>query len=190
MQKISKEISDLITTGGTMMLVSLGSYVTLTKATGFKKSKKKISKQIARDNYCKSVLLLWGFISMELDELDDDMFIRVQLATAYTLFNSLSRKEFEPFYKGAGLKKIIGTKEYPKLCYEVVEWFKKNDRHPGAQSIITTGKHMFALKATSGKLENRHTETMYKMGSLIEDDNMVINVMKSILVDNKMKLNF
>jgi hypothetical protein len=182
---ISDEVLELIQTGSLMMATSLASYV-----TSIKKSKKTISTQTARDNYCKSVLLLWGFLSMKLEELDDDMFIRVQLTSASILAGALSRKEFEPMYKGAGLKKIIGAKDHQKIVYEVVKWFKNNDTHPSVQSIITTGKHMFALKAFSGKLEERHVEAFYKMGSLIEDDGMVIHVMKSILVDNKMKLNF
>ena len=95
-----------------------------------KKSKKTISTQTARDNYCKSVLLLWGFLSMKLEELDDDMFIRVQLTSASILAGALSRKEFEPMYKGAGLKKIIGAKDHQKIVYEVVKWFKNNDTHP------------------------------------------------------------
>lgn len=182
---ISDEIISLIETGSLMMVTSLISYV-----TPMKKSKKSLSKQNARDNYCKSVLLLWGFISMKLEELDDDMFIRVQLTSAAILFNTLSRKEFEPLYKGAGLKKTKGAKDHPKLAYDMVKWFRENDRHPAVESIITTGKHMFALKAFSGKLEERHVEAFYKMGSLLEEDGMVIHVMKSILVDNKMKLNF
>ena len=66
----------------------------------------------------------------------------------------------------------------------------KNEKHPGAQSIITTGKHVFALRAFSGKLEDKHKEAFYNMGSLCEEGFEAINSMKSILVDSKFKLNF
>ena len=150
---------------------------------------KKISKQIARDNYCKSVLLLWGFMQYELEKLDDGMFCRAQLTSASMLYNTLCNKKFEPLYLGAGLSKTDG-KDHPKLCYEIVKWFNQNDNLAGVQAITTTGKHLFTIKALSGKLKDEHIKAFYEMGSLCEEGFEAINVMKSVLVDSKIKLNF
>ena len=181
---LNQGITETMNNASKIIITSLMAYVHM-----FPKSKKKIDKQTARDNYCKSVLLLWGFMQFELDKLDDNMFYRVQLISANILYGALSRKEFEPLYLGAGLSKTRG-KDHPKLCYEMIKWFNKNDKLPGVESIITTGKHLFALKTFSGKLEDKHTEAFYKMGSLCEEGYEGINVMKSVLIDSKIKFNF
>ena len=182
--ELDKDMVASMNSGAQVMGHSLISYVSFNP-----KFKKKITKQQARDNYCKSVLFLWGFMQFDFDKVDDDMFNRGQLVSAYLLFGLLSRKEYEGFYLGAGLSKKK-NKDFPKLCIEIVEWFNENQKLPGVQSIITTGKHVFSLMAFSGKLEEKHIEAFYRMGSLCEEGQEVISCMKSILVDSKLKLYF
>ena len=187
-EQLNENLLKTINGGATIMAHSLSAYCILFKKWK-RTEKKKLTKQQARDNYCKSVLFLWGYMQYELDQVDDNDFYRAQLMSAYILFGVLSRKEFEILYLGAGLSKKKG-KDYPELCYEMIKWFNKNEKHPGAQSIITTGKHVFTLRAFSGKLEDKHKEAFYNMGSLCEEGFEAINCMKSILVDSKLKLNF
>jgi len=180
--EIDQEIMQSIKAGSELMITSLFAHLTV-----YPIDEKKIDKKTARDNYCKSVLLLWGFIQFHLDDVDDVMFRRIQLISASILFGVLSREEFEPFFAGAGLNKEKNI-DHPKLCYEMVKWFDENERLPGVQAIIATGKHLFGLAAFGGKLEDDHIKAFYKMGSLIEEGGMAITVMKSILIDSKIKL--
>lgn len=171
--------------GSSVMVHSLAAYCTLNK-----KNKKKISKQQARDNYCKSVLFLWGYMQFELDQVDDNTFFRAQLMSAYILFGVLSRKEFESLYLGAGLNKKKLKGDYPKLCHDIVKWFNINHELPSVQSITTTGKHIFALRASSGQLSEKHSDAFYRAGSLCEEGFEAINCMEQILVKHDFKLNF
>ena len=69
-------------------------------------------------------------------------------------------------------------------------WFHENDSLPGVQIMTTTGKHLFALGTFADKLKKEHTEAFYKNGSLVEEGKLGMNVMQSILIDNKIKFNF
>ena len=183
-KELNKNLLSSINIGAEIMVHSLAAHVTMSKIP-----KKKLTKQQARDNYCKSVLFLWGFMQYDFENVDEDMFYRCQMVSANILFKVLSRKEFESLYLGAGLNKRKSN-DPPKLCHEMVDWFKENHKLEGVQSIITTGKHVFTLKAFSNKLEDKYTEALYKAGSLCEEGLEGINCMKSILVDSKIKLNF
>tara|TARA_B100000787_G_scaffold151295_1_gene124262 strand:- start:233 stop:793 length:561 start_codon:yes stop_codon:yes gene_type:complete len=171
--------------GGELIATSM-----YTCAPMFELSRKKIDEKTGRDNYCKTVLLLWGFMQFELNELEDDMFNRMLLISAGVLNRVLAKKEFEPLFYGVNFGPSKLEKDHPELSYEMVEWFHRNDSLPGVQIITTTGKHLFGLAAFSSKLENKHTESFYKMGSLIEENSLGLNVMYSILIDCKIKFNF
>ena len=167
-------------------------FITLSMATPMILTidKKKINKKTGRDNYCKTVLLLWGFMQYDLDQLDDDMFNRVLLVSTSVLNKVLSRKELKPFFPGVDLSPNPNEEDHSKLSYEMCSWFHKNDSLPGVQIMTITGKHLFALGAFADKLKKEHTEAFYKNGSLIEEGKLGMNVMQSILIDNKIKFNF
>ena len=75
--------------GGELIATSM-----YTCAPMFELSRKKIDEKTGRDNYCKTVLLLWGFMQFELNELEDDMFNRMLLISAGVLNRVLAKKEF------------------------------------------------------------------------------------------------
>jgi hypothetical protein len=177
----------LKTMGSGAELIATSMY---TCAPMFELSEKKIDEKTGRDNYCKTVLLLWGFMQFDLDELSDDMFHRVLLISSGILNRVLSKQEFQPLFYGVDFGPNKLENDLPKLSYEIVEWFNKNDSLPGVQIITITGKHLFGLAAFVSKLENKHTESFYKMGSLIEEGSLGLNVMYSILIDCKIKFNF
>ena len=167
-------------------------FITLSMATPMILTidKKKINKKTGRDNYCKTVLLLWGFMQYDLDQLDDDMFNRVLLVSTTVLNKVLSRKELKPFFPGVDLSPNPNKKDHSKLSYEMCSWFHENDSLPGVKIMTITGKHLFTLGTFADKLKKEHTEAFYKNGSLIEEGKLGVNVMQSILIDNKIKFNF
>jgi len=69
-------------------------------------------------------------------------------------------------------------------------WFNRNDTLPGIDSITTTGKHLFALLALKEQLTEERIKKFYEMGSLLQKNTNGMGVMKSILMDNKIKFNF
>ena len=108
-KELNKNLLSSINIGAEIMVHSLAAHVTMSKIP-----KKKLTKQQARDNYCKSVLFLWGFMQYDFENVDEDMFYRCQMVSANILFKVLSRKEFESLYLGAGLNKRK-SKDPPKL---------------------------------------------------------------------------
>ena len=69
-------------------------------------------------------------------------------------------------------------------------WFNRNDSLPGVQTIITTGKHLFVLMAFQDQLTDERKRQFYEMGSLLEDNTNGMGVMRDILMEKKIKLDF
>ena len=184
--EISQNIINITKDGVLKIVISLGTQDWLTELSGFKK---KINKKTGRDNYCKTVLLLWGFMQYELDQVNDDMFNRSLQFSVHVLNNALKRKELKPFFYGVDLNPNKDG-SYSKLNYEICSWFHKNDSLPGVQIITITGKHLYALLSLKDRLKSKHIKALYKAGSLIEENTNGMGVMKSILMDNKIKFNF
>ena len=63
--ELDKDMVASMNSGAQVMGHSLISYVSFNP-----KFKKKITKQQARDNYCKSVLFLWGFMQFDFAQID------------------------------------------------------------------------------------------------------------------------
>ena len=187
MSEINQEIQKAVSDGVKAIAMSIASQDSLTELSSFKK---KQNEKSGRNNYCKTVLLLWGILSFYLDELDDAMFNRVLMFSLSVLNPILNKKQIKPYYPGVDLSPGEDKNDYSNLSYEMHNWFTRNDTKPGVQTLITTGKHLFSLMALKDRLSDQHIEKFYDMGSLIERDTNGMGVMKSVLMDNNIKLNF
>ena len=56
--------------------------------------------------------------------------------------------------------------------------------------MTTTGKHLFVLLVLKEELTEERINKFYEMGSLLQKNTNGMGVMKSILMDNKIKFNF
>jgi len=88
---ISQEIEDATTDGVKAIAMSLATQDQLTDLSKFKE---KLDTQAGRNNYCKTVLLLWGMLDWHLQQVDDAMFNRILLFSLTVLNQVLNRKEF------------------------------------------------------------------------------------------------
>jgi hypothetical protein len=79
---------------------------------------------------------------------------------------------------------------YSNLSWEIFNWFLRNDSKPDVETITTTGKHLFLLMALKDKLSDENIEKFYEMGSLIQKNTNGMSVMKDVLMNKKIKLNF
>ena len=184
---ISQEIVDATTDGVKAIEMSLATQDQLTDLSKFKE---KLDTQAGRNNYCKTVLLLWGMLDWHLQQVDDAMFNRILLFSLTVLNQVLNKKEFKPYFVGVDLNSKPGGGDHSNLCYEMHSWFNRNDTLPGIDSITTTGKHLFALLALKEQLTEERIKKFYEMGSLLQKNTNGMGVMKSILMDNKIKFNF
>ena len=186
--EISKEIVNSVS--GAIQAIRI-SIITQETLTDLKQFKKKQNNKSARENYCKTVLLLFGILAFHLDELDDKMFNRVLFFAIGTLNLSLKHKKVNSYYKGLNLEMMNEDKsDYSNLSWEMFNWFNRNDNKPSAQAIIITGKHLFSLMTLKDKLTDKHIKKFYEMGSLIEKNTNGMGVMKDVLMNKKIKLNF
>ena len=184
---ISKEIADATMEGVKAIAMSLA---TQDQLTDLPKLKENLDTQTGRDNYCKTALLLWGMLDWHLQQVDDTMFNRILVFSLSILNPVLNRDEFKPYFVGVDLNRKPGGGDHSNLCYEMHSWFNRNDTLPGIDSMTTTGKHLFALLALKGQLTEERINKFYEMGSLLQKNTNGMGVMKSILMNNKIKFNF
>jgi hypothetical protein len=186
-KEIPQEIVDATTNACRAIAMSL---VTQDKLSELSKIKKKLTNKNGRDNYCKTALLLWGILSYHLDELDDAMFNRVLMFSLATLNPTLKNKNLKPYFPGVDLEPNPNKTDYSNLSYEMFNWFNRNDSHLGVKIITVTGKHLFALQAFREHLTDEKISELYEAGSLLENNTNGMGVMRSILMDKKIKFNF
>ena len=185
--EIKQEIIDSMSDGVKAIAMSLATQDQLSELS---KIKNKLTKKEGRDNYCKTALLLWGILSFHLDELDNNMFNRVLMISLTTLNGTLKNKNLKPYFPGVDLEPNPNKKDHSNLSYEMFNWFTRNDSHPGVQTLITTGKHLFALMVFKDQLTEERVRQFYEMGSLLEDNTNGMGVMKDVLMEKKIKLDF
>ena len=183
-EEITKAVDDAVR-------VIVMSIITQEALTDLKEFKKKQNNNSARENYCRTALLLFGMLAYPLDKLNDTMFNRVLFFAIGSLNLSLKNKKINSYYKGLQLDFVNDDKSsYSNLSWEIFNWFRRNDSKQDVETITTTGKHLFLLMALKDKLSDENIEKFYEMGSLIQKNTNGMSVMKDVLMNKKIKLNF